>query len=77
MSLINRIFFFKAVRKAGLNQFYLLNQDQKNKVYGFVYELAGKPKTNNDLQWGESNAFNNLPRLFDAMNLLQSEKAHQ
>jgi len=60
--------FFRAVHKASLAKFNKLTLDAKNKVYRFVYVLAGKPITS-DFQWGEHNALKNLPRLFDALEM--------
>jgi len=61
--------FFRAVRMAGLHKFNQLNQDSKNRVYGLVYDLAGKPKTN-DAEWGQNYALTNLTRLFDALSVI-------
>jgi len=58
--------FGRAVRAAGLEKFNSLTMDEKNIVYGRIYDLAGKPQTT-DPQWGENNAMNNLSRLFDAI----------
>jgi len=58
--------FGRAVRAAGLEKFNSLTTDEKNIVYGRIYDLAGKPRTK-DPQWGENNAMKNLSRLFDAI----------
>ncbi len=58
--------FFRAARGAGEIRFHDLDEDAQNKVYGSVYDLAGKPDTT-DYQWDEHHAFDILPRLFDAM----------
>ncbi len=60
--------FYRAVRKAILAKLSRLSQDQKNRVYGNVYMLAGKPLTI-DCKWGEHHAKDNLPRLADAMEM--------
>jgi len=58
--------FGRAVRAAGLEKFNSLTADEKNIVYGRIYDLAGKPRTKDPL-WGENNAMENLSRLFDAI----------
>ncbi len=58
--------FNKALRRAISIKFDRLSQEDKNKVYGEVYTLAGKPKMD-DAKWGENNAFDHVLRLIDAM----------
>ncbi len=61
--------FCHAVRKSIPVKFDRLSQAQKNTVYGHIYKLAGNPVTT-DLCWGESNAFENVLRLCDAIQQL-------
>ncbi|MBS0604623.1 MAG: leucine-rich repeat domain-containing protein [Verrucomicrobia bacterium] len=63
----DRSVFNRAVRKAISAKFDRLSQEEKNRVYGNICELAGHPATS-DLQWGEEHAFENVLRLVDAMN---------
>jgi fido (protein-threonine AMPylation protein) len=44
------------------NAFHELPQAIRNRVFGQVYELAGRPATD-DLCWGEHHAFQDLSRL--------------
>ncbi len=58
--------FRKALRRAISDKFDRLSQEDKNRVYGEIYLLAGKPGTD-DTQWGENHAFEHVLRLIDAM----------
>ncbi len=58
--------FGRAVRMATMEMFNNFSENQKKKVYGKVYQLAGKPKTR-DPKWGEHHAFENMLRFVDAL----------
>ncbi len=57
---------YRSIRIAIQKKFESLTQDEKNEVYGRIYDLAGRPVTA-DWQWGEHHAFENVLRLIDAM----------
>ncbi len=56
----------RAVKEATMEKFENLSQTQKNRVYGKIWELAGRPKTH-DPKWGEHHAFDNMLRFVDAL----------
>ena len=58
--------FALAVELAILKKLSNLSQEQKNRVYGEIYKLAGNPETTDD-QWGERHALFSLARLADAL----------
>ena len=64
--------FQLAVQKVILDKFKKLSQEDKNKVYGKIYELAGCPKTD-DLQWEEHHVTKNMPRLADALAFVERQ----
>ncbi len=63
--------FCKAVSLAVDTKFTRLSKNQKDAVYGKIYELAGRPKVP-DSQWGERHAFDEVLRLVDAMDTITS-----
>ena len=62
--------FGLAVQKTILIKLERLSKTQKDQVYGKVCHLAAKPLTD-DPQWGENHAKEHLPRLADALSLIQ------
>ncbi len=63
---LNAFRLYRSVQIAIQKKFESLTQDEKNEVYGRIYDLAGRPVTA-DWQWGEHHAFENVLRLIDAM----------
>ncbi|MBS0603672.1 MAG: leucine-rich repeat domain-containing protein, partial [Verrucomicrobia bacterium] len=63
----DRAVFYYAIRRAISAKFEGLSQNEKNIVYGHIYELSGRPATQ-DPKWGKRHAFENVLRLVDAMN---------
>jgi len=63
---INELFERFSVRKAAFDRFESLAPDQKNGVYYHVWDLAGRPETD-DPQWGERHAFEHALRFTDAL----------
>ena len=60
--------FYLAVQQSILKKLSSLTTEQKNKVYGKIYELAGSPiTTGNLLDWADANAKKHIPRLADAL----------
>jgi hypothetical protein len=57
-----------AVEKVITNKLDRLTQEEKNGVYGTIYQLAGSPKNVSD-RWGEEHAKEYLPLLADALSL--------
>ena len=63
----NKIFHFAlAVGLVIWTKFYNLTQEQQNRVYGQLYELAGRPETT-DSQWGKRHVLESMVRLADAL----------
>jgi hypothetical protein len=72
----NMPIFCRALKRYVRNSFAALNKDQKNAVYGHVYNLArSEPGAENinfgSPRWGEEHALEHLLRLIDAMIRLQ------
>ncbi|MBS0650169.1 MAG: leucine-rich repeat domain-containing protein [Verrucomicrobia bacterium] len=63
--------FARSVRKATYNLYDSLEQEHKKLVHWHVWDLAGRPETD-DPQWGEHHAFDHVLRFTDAL-----EKATQ
>ncbi len=60
--------FYRAVQQSILKKLKHLPTEQKNAVYGKIYDLAGRPATQ-DGKWGQTHALENIPRLADALAL--------
>ena len=61
--------FLEAFRQMIDDSLKNLTKDQQNAVYGKIHELAGRPDTHGDSQWGENHATDNYPRLADAIDI--------
>ncbi len=62
----------RAAREATMEMFNNLSQPQKNRVYGKIWELAGKPKTRNP-KWGEHHARDEMLRFVDALEAVRAQ----
>jgi len=58
--------FARSVRKATYALYDSLGLDQKNLVHYHIWDLAGRPETD-DPQWGEHHAFDDVLRFVDAL----------
>ncbi|MBS0652900.1 MAG: leucine-rich repeat domain-containing protein [Verrucomicrobia bacterium] len=56
----------RSVRKAVIDRFESLTPDQTNGVYNHVWDLAGRPETD-DSNWGEHHVFDHALRFTDAL----------
>lgn len=56
---------FSYVSNVLTKHLWQLSPEERNRVYGTIYRLAGSPKTD-DPKWGEHHAAENLARLADA-----------
>jgi hypothetical protein len=61
--------FGLATQKAIITKLERLSKEQQNQLYAEIYNLAGKPPTD-DSQWGELHAREHLPRLADGLSSL-------
>ena len=54
------------IRDYAIQKLHALSQDERDRVYGSIYQIAGRPKTT-DLKWGEHEATANTKRLISGL----------